>query len=232
MVSLDKAMVAHYKVDGEVFQILVDPDAGLAYRTGAKKELANVLAVDEIFKDAHRGERHKAAELQKAFHTQDVQAIADIILKKGELALTTDQKRKMLEEKRKQIAALIAREAIDPRTGAPHTLARITQAMDNVRLDIDPFKEPALQMDEVITALRPELPIKMARTRIAVRIGPEYAKRTYGLLKSNGIEKEEWTADGSLVVVLSLPAGLTGEFYDRLNKATAGQAQTKLIEQK
>ena len=66
MVSLDKAMVAHYKVDGEVFQILVDPDAGLAYRKGEKKELANVLAVEEVFKDTHKGERHKAAELQKS----------------------------------------------------------------------------------------------------------------------------------------------------------------------
>jgi ribosome maturation protein Sdo1 len=65
-----------------------------------------------------------------------------------------------------------------------------------------------------------------------VRIGPEHAQRVYGMLKNQGIEKEEWTPDGSLVVVISMPAGLASEFYDKLNKATAGQAQTKLIEQK
>lgn len=230
MVSLDKAMVAHYKHEGETYEIMVDPDAALAYRLGQKKDLANVLAVEEVFKDARRGERHKAAELQKAFHSQDIEVIADIILKKGELSLTTEQKRKMMEQKRSQIAALIAREATDPRTGAPHPLARIEQAMENVRLDIDPFKEAAAQMDGIISALRPQLPIKLARRRIAVRVGPAQAQRVYGLLKSQGIEKEEWTRDGGLVVVLSMPAGLVGDFYDRLNKATGGEAQTKQLD--
>ena len=229
MATLDTALVAHIEVNGERFEIFVDPDLGLAYKQGAKKELNNVLVAEEIFKNAKKGERCKSSELQKAFHTDDVWKIADIILKKGELALTTDQKRKMLEEKRKQIAALIAREAIDPRTGAPHTLLRITQAMDAARLDIDPFKDAGQQVDGVVSALRLALPIKFEKKRIAVKIGPEHAQRTYGLLKNYGIQKEEWASDGSLVTVMELPAGIVSEFFDRLNKATAGQAQTKML---
>lgn len=230
MVSLDKAMVAHYKHGGEHFEIMVDPDAALAYRLGTKKELANVLAVEEVFKDARRGERHTASSIQKAFGTADIFVIADIMLKKGELSLTTEQKRKMMEEKRKQIAQLIAREATDPRTGAPHPLVRIESAMENVRLDIDPLRDAASQVDDVIKQLRVQLPIKLARKRIAIRVGPAYAKRVYGLLKQQGIEKEQWTSDGSLVVVIVMPAGLVADFYDRLNKATAGEAETKQLD--
>lgn len=229
MATLENALVAHIEVNGERFEIFVDPDLGLSYKQGQKKELNNVLVVEEVFKNARKGERHKSADLKKAFHTEGVWEIADIILKKGELSLTTEQKRKMLEEKRKQIASLIAREAIDPRTGAPHTLTRITQAMEAVRLDIDQFKDAAMQVDATVSALRLTLPIKFEKKRIACRIGPEQAQRTYGMLKNYGIQKEEWASDGSLVVVMELPAGIVSEFFDRLNKATAGAAQTKML---
>lgn len=223
-------MVARMKIDGEPFEILVDPDLALAFRTGQKKELANVLAVEEVFKDARKGERHKSAALKKAFKTEDLFSICERILKEGELALTTEQKRKMMELKRKQLAALIAREATDPRTGAPHPLLRIEQAMQKVRLDIDPLRSAESQMDGVVSALRVELPIKFVKKRIAVRVGPEHSSRVYGLLKSQGIQKEEHGADGSLMVVVELPAGIVGEFFERLNKLTQGQAQTRYLE--
>ncbi|VVB56717.1 Ribosome maturation protein SDO1 [uncultured archaeon] len=229
MVSLDKSIIAHIKVQGKQFEIYVDPDAGLAYRQGQKKELNNVLPVEEIFTDAKASERAKSSDLQKAFGTQDVFAIAERILKEGELALTTEQKRKMMELKRKQIAQLISREATDPRTGAPHPLVRIEAAMDKVRLDIDPMQDAAAQMDKVISALRIELPIKMEKKRIAIKVPAVHAHRAYGLLKGQHMEKEEWGSDGSLMGVITIPAGMVGEFLDKLNKATSGDNQTKML---
>ena len=229
MVSLDKAMLAHMKIQGKQYEIFVDPDAALLYKTGQKKELNNVLAVEEIFTDAKASERAKAADLQKSFGTQDVFAIAERILKEGDLALTTEQKRKMMEQKRKQIAQMIAREATDPRTGAPHPLLRIESAMEKVRLDIDPMQDAAAQMDKVISALRVELPIKMEKKRIAIKVPAIHAHRAYGLLKSQHVEKEEWGSDGSLMGVVSIPAGMVGEFLDKLNKATSGDNQTKML---
>jgi ribosome maturation protein SDO1 len=229
MASLDRAIIAHIKIDGKQFEIYVDPDAALAYRLGQKKDLNNVLAVEEIFSDAKSGERAKAADLQKAFNTQDVFAIAERILKEGKLALTTEQKRKMVEQKRKQIAQLIAREAIDPRTNAPHPLLRIEQAMEKVRLDIDPMQDAAVQVEKVLSALRYELPIVMQKKRIAVKVPAIYANRAYGLLKAHAMEREEWASDGSLMCIVTVPAGLVGEFLEKLNKATSGDNQTKML---
>lgn len=230
MASLDKAIVAGMKIGGEQFEILVDPDAALMYKRGQKKDLNNLLAAEEVFKDAKRGERHKSSSLQKAFGTEDIYLIAEKILKAGNLALTTDQKRKMMKEKRIQIAALIAQEAIDPRTGAPHTLARIEQTMEKVRLDIDPMVDAQLQVEAVLNAIKLELPIKLAKRKIAIKIGPEYAHKAYGMLKMQGIQKEEWASDGSLMAVVCVPAGLVGEFFEKLNKATAASAQTKMVD--
>ncbi|MFA5929450.1 MAG: ribosome assembly factor SBDS [Candidatus Micrarchaeia archaeon] len=229
MATLDNSITAHMEIAGERFEVMVDPDLALAYRLGQKKELNNVLTVEEVFKNFRKGERHTTSSLQKAFGTTDVFAIAERIVKNGELALTTEQKRKMLEEKRKQIVAILMRECIDPRTGAPHTQLRLEQSMDAARVHIDGFKDAASQIEEVMKALRPIIPLKVEKARVAVKIPPEHAQRVYGTLKGYGIQKEEWARDGSLIVVLEMPAGMQGEFYDKINRATAGAAETKLM---
>ncbi|VVB99982.1 Ribosome maturation protein SDO1 [uncultured archaeon] len=229
MASLDKCITAHMDINGERYEILVDPDLGYMYKTGQKKELNNVLAVEEVFKNFKKGERHTTSSLQKAFGTTDVWQIAERILRHGDIQLTTEQKRKMLEEKKKQVLALIAREAIDPRTGAPHTMMRLEQALEESKAHIDGFKDAAAQVEDVLKAMRPIIPIKFEHVKIAAKISPEYAQRIYGTIKGYGIQKEEWAKDGSLIVVIELPAGMQGEFYERLNKLTAGKAETKIV---
>jgi len=229
MASLERSITAHMDIGGERFEIVVDPDLAYQYRVGQKKELANVLVVEEVFKNFRNGERHTASSLQKAFGTTDTYAIADRILKRGEIQLTTEQKRKMLAERKRQIVAVLMRECIDPRTGAPHTQLRLEQALDESRVHIDAFKEASEQLEDVIKALRPIIPLKFERVKVAVKVPPEYSQRIYGMLKGYGIQKEEWARDGSLIVVIEMPAGVQGEFYDRLNKATAGSAETKLL---
>jgi ribosome maturation protein SDO1 len=58
--------------------------------------------------------------MHKAFGTTDPLKIADLILKKGTLQLTTDQRRKMVEDKKRQIIDFISRQAVDPKTNLPH----------------------------------------------------------------------------------------------------------------
>jgi len=229
MASLEHAITAHMDIAGERYEVMVDPDLAYAFRTGQKKEINNVLVVEEIFKNFRNGERHTSSALQKAFGTTDTFAIAERIIKKGELQLTTEQKRKMLAERKKQIVAILMRECIDPRTGAPHTQMRLEQALEESRAHIEGMKDAGEQLEDVIKALRPIIPLKFERVRVAVRVPPEFSQRIYGMLKGYGIQKEEWARDGSLIVVIEMPAGMQGEFYDRLNKATAGAAQTKIM---
>ena len=229
MANLENSITAHMEINGERYEILVDPDLAHMYRVGQKKELNNVLTVEEVFKNFKKGERHTSSSLQKAFGTTDVWQIAERIIKNGEVQLTTEQKRKMLEEKKKQVIALIAREAIDPRTGAPHTLMRIEQAIDESRVHIDAFRDAAQQMEDVVKALRPIIPLKFEHIRVAAKVPPAYAQRIYGSLKGYGIQKEEWARDGSLIVVIEMPAGMQGEFYERLNRMTAGTVETKIM---
>ncbi len=229
MVSLDKAMVAYYSHAGKRFEILVDPNLAQMYKSGQKKDLNNILVVEEIYSDAKKGERHKKKDLEEVFLTTDVLEIADMILKKGELALTTEQKRKKMEALRKKIITIISRETIDPRTGAPHTAYRIETALEKAKVHLDITKDAESQIDKVIKALRPIIPLKFEKSRIAIKIPAEYAQRAYGAVRSFGIKKEEWTSKGDLIVVIEIPTGMQGEIYEKLGKITNGTLETKVI---
>ena len=230
MVSLDKAIIASYDREGRHFELFLDPDNTYLYLEGSKKDLKNILVVEEVFEDTKKGERHKAEAIKKAFGTTDIFEILKIMLEKGEVQLTTEQKRKKLEETRKKILGIICMEAIDARTKAPIPIQRLENALEQVRVHIEPFKDPREQVPGIVKLLLPIIPIKFEKINIAVKVPPAHAHRCYGTLKSYGIKKEQWLGDGSLVVMIEIPAGMQGEVFDKLNKQTAGQIETKIIE--
>ncbi len=229
MVTLDRAIIASYEKDGKRFELYVDPDAAYAFIERRKPDVRNILVAEEVYEDAKKGEKAKASDVQKVFGTTDIMAILEYVLRNGEVQLTTEQRRKKVEEKRKQILAILLREAIDPRTKAPHTQIRLEQAMEQAKFHVDPFKDAREQMEEVVKVLRPILPMKFEKIKIAVKVPAAYSHRCYGTLKNYGIEKEQWLGSGDLVVVVEIFGGLQGEFYDKLNKLTAGQIETKVL---
>ena len=122
---------------------------------------------------------------------------------------------------------IIARNSIDPKTGAPHPMQRIENAMQTAKVTIDPMKGANEQVDAVVKKINMLLPIKFATAKLEVTIPPEYANRSFGLLKQYGMKSEEWQSDGSLKAVLEFPAGLQSEFFEKLNNFTKGSATTK-----
>jgi len=225
--GLEKSVIASISIQGDRFEIYVDPNLAMDFKLGKKKDFNNVMLAEEVFKDAKKGERASAEKLKKYFGTTDPLEIGKKIILDGDLPITTEQRRQMVEEKRKKIVAILARETIDPRTNAPHPPQRIEKAMEEVKLHIDPFKPAENQVNEVISALRTVLPMKIDTARYAVRIPAELAQKVYGSLKSYSIQKEEWQGDGSLIALIEIPAGMQTEFLDRINKLTAGKAQIK-----
>jgi ribosome maturation protein SDO1 len=226
----EKFTTARIAKSGEKFEILVKPDEALDYKMGKQLGISQLLVIDEIYSDANKGTHASEEKLQKAFGTTDPVKIAEEIMKHGELQLTTDQRRQLVEDKRKQIVAFIARNCIDPRSGTPHPPIRIEQALNQVKYSIDPFKTVEEQAKEIIEELRSLIPIKIEQMRVAVKIFAEHSAKGYGALKNYGtITREEWQADGALVAVIEMPAGVYGPFLERLGKITQGTIQTKIL---
>ncbi|MCW4018819.1 MAG: ribosome assembly factor SBDS [Candidatus Bathyarchaeota archaeon] len=156
-----KFTIARYTKDNSHFELLVKPEKALDYHNGKISAITEVLAAETIFSDANKGTRVAEDELKKAFDTTDPLKIADVIIKKGQLQLTTDQRRKMVEDKRKQVIDYISRQAVDPKTNLPHPPLRIENAMEQIRYPIDPYKSIDEQARDIIKLLRPILPLKV-----------------------------------------------------------------------
>lgn len=226
----ERYTTARVSIGDDRFEILVKPDQALDYVGGESVDISNILVVDQIFQDAKKGMKASDEKLLSAFGTNDAREIAEKILQEGELQLTTAQRRKLIEQKRRQIIAFISRHCMDPRTKLPHPPKRIEQALEEIDLSVDPFKSAEDQARAVIDLLRPIIPISMEELRIAVKIPAEYAARAYGAVKDFGrIEKEEWQQDGSWVAIIEMPAGLHGPFLERLGSITQGSIQTKTL---
>src|SRR5712692_6105169 len=160
MPESEEFVTARLETRGTRFEILVRSELAWKVRSGKSADLRDALSGDFVYKDAKKGLKASEDLVLKVFGTQDIYKVAEEILKRGEIQLTSEQRRELAENKRKQIVNFITRNAIDPKTGLPHPATRIELAMEEARVSIDPFKDADSQAMDVIKELRPLLPLK------------------------------------------------------------------------
>jgi ribosome maturation protein SDO1 len=222
----NRSVIARLTVKGEHFEVLVDPDLAWLLKNGKAVDQKALMISETIYKDVGQGDKASEDSLKKNFGTTESFPIVESIIRRGELQLTTDQRREMVENKRKQIVAFIARNCIDPKSGTPHPPTRIENAMENMRLNIDPFKSAEEQAQEVIKDLRVSLPLKISQVGVSVKASREYAARVSNYVtKSGNLTKSNWLADGTWMGEAVIPAGIQQSFIDKLNELTRGSVE-------
>ena len=225
----DKVTIVRYTYSGDKFELLVKPDPAFDYKLGKITEISKVLVSDDIYTDSGKGTRATNEKLEQVFKTIDSIKIAETILKKGDLNLTTDQRRKMISEKRKQLVTFISKTYVDPRSHLPHPPLRIEQAMDDGRISIDPFKNVDEQVKDIVEKLRPIIPLKSENTILEITVPAQFVAQSYTVLKSTGtLKKEDWQPNGSLKAILEIPAAARPNVIDRLGSITKGTATVEV----
>ncbi|MFH1511293.1 MAG: ribosome assembly factor SBDS [Candidatus Woesearchaeota archaeon] len=223
--------VARLEKAGNKFEIVVDPDLAVQYKKGV--DIKEILKSEHIFSDAHKGMVASEHLMEQVLGTKDPLEAAKIILEKGQVQLTSEHRERMREEKRKRIIDMIQRNGVDPKTHLPHPANRIENAFKEAGIKIDENRTAEDQIQEVLKELRPILPIKFEVKEISVVIPPEYAAKSYSIVKSFGtLLKEDWMANGAWSVLLELPGGLETDFYDKINSLTHGNVETKVLKTK
>ena len=232
MISLEDAVTARLESHGARFEVLIDPDAALEIkREEFDGELEDVIAAEDVFEDASRGDRPAETDLEAVFETTEPLEVIPEVIKRGEIQITAEQRREMQEQKRKQLINTIARNAVNPQMDdAPHPPERIERALDEAGFRIDPMEPVSGQVDEALEDLRPVIPIRFDEVTVAVQLPADYAGSGQAEVRQYGeLEREEWQADGSWVGVITFPAGLQNDFYDLVNELTSGKAETQVI---
>ncbi|MBR9691824.1 ribosome assembly factor SBDS [Candidatus Woesearchaeota archaeon] len=230
MVDIDKAVIARYKFQGTNFEVLVDCNKAMAFKSGSNIPIDDVLAAKEVFADSKKGMEASPTALKQAFGTDDPVEAAKVIIRKGEIQLTAEYRNQLRDQKRKQVINIIHRNGVNPKTHTPHPAARIEAAMEEAKVSLDEYKPAEQQVQDVLKKLQPIIPIKFETKQIEVKVPGKYTGKTYPILKSFGkMIKEEWLNDGSHVAVIEIPGGLEEEFHNKLNSITHGDNETKII---
>ncbi len=231
MVKLEDAVIARYEKAGEKFELLVDPNLAMDLKHRKEVNLDDLLAIDSVFKDANKGDVKSEEALKKVFGTADVKEIAKRVILDGEVQLTTQQRKEILEKKRKEIIAYITSNAINPQTKTPHPPQRIENAIEEAKISIDINKSVAEQVSDIIKEIKRLIPISLEKLRIAVKIPAQYSGKANVILHKYELKQEEWQKDGSLVAVLEVSAGTKASLFDELNHLTHGDIEIKVLEE-
>jgi len=230
MVNLDDAIIARLESHGETFEILLDPAVMTLIKQGKKVDLVEYLAVEEVFKNSGKGTRPAEGKVKEVFGTDDISEIAKKIIEKGEVQMTAEQRKEMLEVKKNQIVSYIAANAINPQTKLPHPHSRIELALEEAKFHVDPFRSLDREIEEAMKLLRPLIPIRFEKSRIAIKLkGEDYGRCFDDMIHFGIIEREEWTADGSWIGLMELPAGMVPELTEKLKHKTKGAVSIKTI---
>lgn len=232
MISLDEAVTARLESHGARFEVLVDPDAALEIkRDEFDGDLEDVIAANDVFENASRGDRPAESDLEKVFDTTDPLEIIPEVIKRGEIQITAEQRKEMQEQKHRQLVNQITRNAINPQMDdAPHPPERIESALEQAGFTVDPMEPAETQVDDALEALRPVIPIRFEEVTIAVQFPADYAGSAQARVREFGeLEREEWQTNGSWVGVLTFPAGMQNEFFDLVNELSSGEAETRIV---
>ena len=155
MVSLEDAVIARLESGGHRFEILIDPNEAQSYKEGDEIDWEDSIAVDGVWADTAKGERSPENILDEFFGSSDLIEIYKKILTEGTIQLTSEQKKEMIDNKKKQILSHIVANAMNPQTGGAHPPQRIENAIVEAKygnlfqmyekiVDDNPYKTPMM----------------------------------------------------------------------------------------
>ena len=215
--------LARLKKSGENFEIVIsDVDNAIKYREGKEISLNDFLQSQTIFENASKGIKASEEKINSILKDNPI----EMILKQGELHLTSEQRQKMSEDKRNKIIEKIQRDSVDPKTGNPHPRQRIELAMEQAKIKIDYSDNIDKKMEQVILEIRKIIPISFEKVKLMLTIPSKYTGSTYSAIRNrfNKLSSEEWLNNGDLKIELEVTGGQKTDLYNLINKLTNGEA--------
>lgn len=219
--------IARIKKGSNLFEIIVNLEDASKVRKGQSDYL--IVEGDRIFSNVRRGDVASNNDLEIAFGTNDITTIGKEIVKKGDVLVDQEHRSEEQEKRIKQVVDFLSRNAMDPQSGRPISPERIKSALDEAHVNIKNSPIDS-QISEIVSKISSIIPIKIETKKVKITIPAIHTGRGYGLITQYK-EKENWLNDGSLEVVVNIPAGIILDFYDQLNSVTHGSALTEEIKE-
>lgn len=225
--------LARLKKNGRNFEIVVDPDKAMAFKQGTISDVREILSAEHIFENAKKGVFSSQSDLQMTFGTLDEEEIAEFILRKGELQLSSKYREQQMDEKRRKIIEILHRTTVNPTNSLPHPILRLENAFEEAKIRLDDKKSAEDQLQDILKKLKTIMPIKQENKHLHIHLQEKYAKKHFKTIHNYGrVMKESWLDDGCYSCVLEIPAGIYLDLVEDLSKKTHGGVEIKVISEK
>lgn len=231
-VDLGKFTLVRYNSHGKRFEMVVNPEKAWLFNQGEDIPIDDVVEGDYIiFENFSRGLKANDEEVEEIFDTSVDREIAELMLQRGELQLSQEQRKEFLREKRDEILDYLVTHAVNPRTKSPHPRQRIDIAMDNAGVRIDRKEETKDQAERIIKQLSATLPMKLESATIEFVVPPKDTGPLYGFIQGEGeVVNENWGTDGTLTIMLRVPAGKVASLLEEISDKSKGRVRATVVD--
>uniref|UniRef100_A0A8C1V298 Ribosome maturation protein SBDS n=2 Tax=Cyprinus carpio TaxID=7962 RepID=A0A8C1V298_CYPCA len=203
-IRLTNVAVVRMKKAGKRFEIACYKNKVMSWRSGAEKDLDEVLQTHTVFVNVSKGQVAKRDDLSSAFGTEDLTEACTQILAKGELQVSDRERQSQLEHMFRDIATIVAEKCVNPETKRPYTVILIERAMKDIHFSVKANKSTKQQALEVIKQLQQSIQIQRAHMRLRfvlpARDGKRLKEKLRPLIKT--VENEDFTEQLEMVCLI------------------------------
>lgn len=201
----------------------------MSWRSGAEKDLDEVLQTNTVFVNVSKGQVAKKEDLSNAFGTDDLTEICKQILSKGELQVSDRERQSQLEQMFRDIATIVAEKCVNPETKRPYTVSLIERAMKDIHFSVKANKSTKQQALEVIKQLKESIQIQRAHMRLRFVLPAKDGKRLKEKLRPliKAVEDEDF--DDQLEMVCLIDPGCFREIDELIRCETKGKGTLEVL---
>ncbi|KAF9886895.1 hypothetical protein FE257_011018 [Aspergillus nanangensis] len=132
-IKFTNVSIVRLKKGKKRFELACYKNKLLEYRSGAEKDLDNVLQVPTIFLSVSKAQTAPSAELTKAFGAATpTDEIRQEILRKGEVQVGERERKEIIERVEKEVLDIVSGRLVDPTTKRVYTPGMISKALDQL----------------------------------------------------------------------------------------------------
>ena len=221
--------IVKYSSGKKKFEVITKEGSVRKYRDG-KMGWDNILISDEVYTNWKKGDKPNAKDLKNVFGTSDLQKCLHEIIDKGELQLSSKERKKDYEDKKGEVIYYIHKNYIDPKTHYPHPIHTLETYLEKVNYTIEPQGDTRRQAEDIVKKLQYQgIIFKKGRIDYNLSLNYQYMGKCTNIIhKFADIMSERQTSEG-ISYDLSIGPSEVDNFMVDLNKITKGDYELKII---
>lgn len=218
-----KPILVKLKKEGVLYEVLTHHGMVEPFREG-RIGWSKVPYVDGVFKNSQAGTKFTDSQLQSSFGTSDINEVMKTIVMHGELQLTiTDRKRK-LDELKRQILNEIHKYYLDPRTMKSHPITTIEAAIEKTKIRLTLDQPMEKQLDAIVKKLPEHIPVRKIVMTGILCIPNIYIGKANSVIAKYATEEGNRKYDEmGCIVSVSIVPGYYDKLMADLNSITKGE---------